>query len=84
MSNSVQISKIEIKIGEKVFSLTMEEARELKTHLNQLFYDDSGRYFWPIFIPYPIYKEISPASKPYWEVTCKNNTLNLTNNYETT
>lgn len=51
MSKKVKIEKIEIKMGEKIVSLTVEEAQALKRELEVLF----GKETTFIPAPYPVY-----------------------------
>jgi hypothetical protein len=60
---TISISKIIIKIGETEISLSLDEARELKNKLGELFPNDFI-YPSPYVIPY------SPNNPyPYWTIT---------------
>jgi hypothetical protein len=67
----IQIKEIVIKIGDKDIELTPDEARELKTILDELF-DKKGMVI-PTFvpIPYPVYPIVPtyPWSQGTWVVT---------------
>ena len=54
MSDGVRIEEVVLKIGDKKITLSVEEARELKTKLNDLF----GR---------EVIREIVYKDKWYWE-----------------
>ena len=70
MSNSVQISKIDIKIGDKTLSLSLEEAKELKDRLSEFFPDNiTIQPYWPVYIPYS-YTETPDPFPSKWEFTC--------------
>ena len=79
MKNSVQISKIQIKIGQKDLILSLEEAKELKDKLCELF---TQRVVlspdWPVYIPYDNPAPLIPPYIPYWEVTCSADTITFT------
>jgi hypothetical protein len=53
------IKKIELDLDGKKVSLTPEQAKSLKSALNELF----GKDGWKEYIPYPVY----PARPYYWE-----------------
>ena len=69
--NNVAISKIEVTINKKTLELTLEEAKELKEILNEVF--EKAMPVVPVVepVPQPIY---IPNPQPYrwyqWEITC--------------
>ncbi len=79
MSERVEISNIEITIGETAHKLTLAQARALKNVLDELFPEPWP--YQPVYVPPIMYREIpSPAVVPLqpWTITCQNNTLGLT------
>ena len=64
--DNVNISKINIKIGKKEISLTLEAAKELQRILNDIFGDTVFVPNCPITIPYTVYP---CPSYPSWEFT---------------
>ena len=68
--DNVNISKINIKIGEKEISLTLEAAKELQRILNNTFGNTVFVPNCPITIPYPVYPSPCPSWKiGYWTGT---------------
>lgn len=83
MSDKIEVSKIEITIGDKVLSLSVKELKDLKTALNALFPELVFHHWNPpertverIYIDRPVYKRRSPLWGDY-EVTCKSDTLQM-------
>ena len=70
MSKKVEVSKINIKIGDKEIPLTLGEAKELQELLNKTFGEEKTVYVpgrsYPVTIPYPIPYQ---PYRPYWEIT---------------
>ena len=62
--NKVEIEKIIIKVGDKELSLSVDEAKELKTILNELFAEKEIVYS-PIII-----EKFRRYVYPHWEITC--------------
>lgn len=82
MSESIKVSKIEIKIGKQVISLTPDELKSLKLVLEQTFPTKLVENWFipaPLYIPYPqpvcpVYPS-SPTIdpwRPFWSITCQN------------
>lgn len=69
MNKKIEVSKIVIKIGDKEAELTIEQAKELKDVLGELFGKDHERIYIPQ--PYPVYP--TPYIYPRWEVTYTDN-----------
>ena len=77
----IKINKVEIKIGDKTLSLSIEEVLELKNILNKYFGLTSiEQCYNPITIINPMYIPYVPLwnDAPPWTVTCKNDTLQIT------
>ncbi len=76
--NTIKVSKIEIKIGKQVISLTPDELKELKDVLEKTF--PSEKIQWipsqPIYVPWTspyIGTPVQPYNpwQPMWTVTCE-------------
>ena len=80
MTNKVEISKIQIKIGPKTIELTLAELKELKKVLDDLVCKENIPYYYT-YPPYkPKYYEDSSIPSPLnpgWTVTCENSVLSL-------
>ena len=63
MDTKVEIKKVVIKIGDKELSLSIDEAKELKTILNQTF--GGGE---TIYVP-TVIREYPPYVYPHWTIT---------------
>lgn len=61
MKDKITISKIEIKIADKVIPLTLEQAKELKEILNETFPEPTS---YPIVVDRPVYIDRYPF-RPY-------------------
>ena len=77
---TVAISKINIKIGENEFSLTLEEAKELMKILRETFEPKEivkeihVIKEFPITIPCLVYNEYHLHPWERWQITCDSNT----------
>lgn len=78
-SKKITVSKIEIKIGDKVLTLTPAELKELKDVLERTFPSESVKFIpsQPIIIDRPWLYPVAPQwpvvpdrPGPIWEVTC--------------
>jgi hypothetical protein len=85
MSNQIQISKIEIKIGKQVISLTPDELKELKAVLDATF-PEKEVVKWipqnPIIIDRPVYPpNYGDITWPYkrWDIVWCSDTTNALN-----
>ena len=68
---TIKVSKIEIKIGDKILSLTPEEIQQLKQILEDTFPNITPQ-FWHkeyIVIPQPYYINYSIMPWPQWQIT---------------
>lgn len=75
MSKDIKIKSLEIVIGQKTLTLTLEEAKQLKDRLDELFPEKVMVLpSWPTYIPFNPVTLITPKFDK-WEVTCKNNIL---------
>ena len=63
--SEIRIKSVEIKIGEKTIKLSLEQAKDLKGALNDLFPDPAYPWAVPIYPIYPIY----PTEQPYYSGT---------------
>ena len=70
---SVKIQSIEIKIGDKNIRLTVEQAKELKEILSEM-YGGPALFPYPMPVPYPIYER--PWTQ--WDYHYTDNTVTLT------
>jgi len=73
---SVELKKIDIKIGDKTVSLTPEQAKELRAVLNETFPDVQYIPAVPIVIEKHIYPWEQP--RPYWQdwtITCQSDSV---------
>ena len=61
----VKIKKIEIQIGKETIKLSVEQAKELKCVLNEIY---AETYTYYVDRPYPVY----PTTAPYWTYTSGN------------
>lgn len=76
--SDVMISKLEIKLGDRTISVTVEEARALKNLLEDIFGHQpliSPREI--LIYPYPYPQPYYPPNQPMWEITCKSETQTL-------
>ena len=74
MSNEIKINKITLDLAGQKVDLTVEQARELKEVLDNLFKKEVT-YFPMVPIIYPPFQPIwaegnLPLSNPYWRVDC--------------
>ena len=76
----IKLGKIEVKMGEKTVTLTVEQARELSALLKGLFGDDSTKivhvrdHWYPRPWYFGSYTGDQPAySGSQWQVYCTNN-----------
>ena len=60
----IKVTKIEIKVGKKVLSLTPDEGRELCTQLKELFGNNNS-------VLQPIYIDRHWWERPYWSYETK-------------
>jgi len=67
MTKNVKVSNINIKIGKKEVTLTLEEAKELRELLNETFGDKETMYVPNPYPVYPIWER--PCRWYYWDVT---------------
>ena len=87
-TDKIEVSKIEIKIGGKVISLTLAEAKELRDILDETFPKASPvTIIRDHYYPRPYYAPIwvsQPSTNPYkqWEITCGDAGMN-TSGYST-
>ncbi len=78
IKENITVSKIDIKIGAKTISLSLDELKELREVLNNLF-PESVRFVptYPVTIPYFFY-----PSEPYkwggWETICQGDSNEIT------
>lgn len=56
----IKIESINLVIGKKEISLSLEEARKLKNALDELFQERNFRNTYPVYIPY------DPVRYPSW------------------
>jgi hypothetical protein len=77
MSKEVQIKKIVIQIGQKELNFTLEEAKELKDRLIELFPEKViCLSSWPTYIPFQINQpHITPFPSPMYIVIGKVNKI---------
>ncbi len=65
---SIAISEIEIKIGDKVLKLSLEQAKNLRDILCETFPTPQPHWQAPVVIERPVY--IPRHVYPQWEITC--------------
>jgi len=79
--SEIEIKTVEIKIGEKTIKLSLEQARELKGALNDLFPDPGYSWVvpaWPIYPIYPLCQPDDPYTTGGTEVNEQIDGLNIT------
>lgn len=76
MNNSVEISNIKIKIGEREIELNLEDAKKLHNVLDELFKTWQPYERRPLWI-FPQYQYIIPPTNNDWTITCSSDTLNI-------
>ena len=73
MTDKIEISKVEIKMGKHTFNLTLDQARSLKKILNDTFPEKETQFVptpYPVYpTPYPVYPPVYPQYNE-WIITC--------------
>lgn len=89
MENNIAIKNLNLNIGKKEISLTLEEARKLQDVLNDLFkekevvkevhHHNHNRSWFQEYRPY-FYQTVNDDPYRYFKVTCNSSSDNLGNN----
>lgn len=67
MASKAEIKSIKIVIGDAETDLTIEEARNLKSALDEIFPDPVRDRIFPMPQPYPYLVPIWPRQRPDWD-----------------